>query len=52
MDIVRNFILPAESVVKQCWRYHLTYMKVVESLIVNEDLKSTQIGKEGKKIAL
>lgn len=48
VDIVRNHVLPAESVVKQCWRYHVTYMKVIESLIVNQDLKQA-LGRDGRR---
>lgn len=33
LDVVKNHIIPAEEVVKNCWRYHLTFLRVLESLL-------------------
>ena len=47
VDLVKTHILPAESVVSSSWRYHLTYLKVIETLINSSfSLQSKKLSNE------
>lgn len=46
IDLVKNHLIPAETVVSSCWRYHLTFLKVVESLIDNSSKYNEKFHKE------
>jgi hypothetical protein len=46
IDLVKNHLIPAEAVVSSCWRYHLTFLKVVESLLENSSKYNEKFHKE------
>ena len=47
VDLVKHHLIPAESVVSSCWRYHLTFLKVVESLIDSSAKHNENFIKDG-----
>lgn len=47
VDLVKHHLIPAETVVSSCWRYHLTFLKVVESLIDSSSKHNEKFMKDG-----
>lgn len=42
LEIIKTDIPKAEKVIQNCWRYHLTYLKVLETIYESNDTANNQ----------